>query len=517
MTQGDISSGNDLRAKPKLEIIVPLILFALFFAYLTLCIFKLPGQGDFDIHLAEIHALYLDSFHVRHESITDADSSALFFTPYHVFWAAVGKILRLHEYPLLQLAGMVNILFLFFASVYFFSACLPGPAKYGAALLFILISSLCRTKVYGWSSEASLSLLGPIASYPSVFARAAALFCFGCAIKFLARPRLFQASAIAFLVWFTLISHPLTASWMIVVLGTWAALTYGLPARRRSAPFFLAVTIVLGAVAVLAWPSVSFLVWGPISSLLPKLARIKEGTPFVGTPFAHIWPVYLLAALVACSGFAKKYFFIVSGFLASLLVFLAGWAVGIEHSSRYVFFMEVFPQILLALYLQRELATDKGRLRRLASLAATVLLLTGGGVLWSFEGVRSPLYLLNRPFADSSYFSRWLMLKPYLSNRDRVLILHPEWSPQVFAATSARSFAGRWASYMADGQERLLAQSQFFNIESDNRRRNEIIKRYHITRVIVTTERKDLLAVVKSLIGEPVFQDEFLTVFAVRT
>lgn len=497
---------SDLRKfSEKVSIPLSALLFTGFAAYLLICLYKLIRiDGDFIVHLAEVRTIYDDMFRVHHESMVGADAGALFYTPYHLLWAAIGKALGVTPYVALQLAGVVNILLLILSAIYFVGTFIQGPTKYLAAAFFLLLSVLFRTKVYTWSSEVALDTLVNITPYPSILARSMALFFWAAMERRIQKRSAPHPALLAPLFTFLLISHPVTATWVALMVAMRAVLL-----KDRVQAGQLVAPIVVGIMLSLLWPQVSF--------LNRAIASPYEHSPYARMPFRHIWPLYLIFAGAMAAGYARRYPFFVVGFLATGFVFSVSALLHVERFARYLFFLEIFPQLVLTLFVFEGLIrNDLSRRAQLVRLGVFGFLLAGCIFLHGGENSTakdlaslSPAHTRMNLAGES-----W---RTVIKKEDITLVSSPYLANEIFLHTGARTVVGVNSDFVIGGAQRRLEKESFFSGKSSDSQGKEFLAKFHVTRVVVEeTVGFENIQSIRKLLGEPVAKLPGVMIFDVK-
>lgn len=321
-----------------------LLAFSLYYG--LLCFYRGWG-GDIYVYVAGISEVYRNFPNLMHEATLQPADDSIVFTPYLFVVSAIGWAANITPYNILQYSGLVNVAIFVFSVLYFFSSFLSINSAIRASALFIIICTVVRGSNYNWSSELSLQTLAGIQAYPSFLAWSLALVSFSFANEYLAKGRVFYLFGIAFIVWFVLLSHNLTGSWIIIILVLQFLLGFYTSWRESALlirrPLVGVLAICCAFVAALFWPYSS-----PFSTT--GMPGIQENAPFAGRLLKSFPLLYLLSIPALVLGtrlVARLTLFAFAGFFATVAAYLVLRHVS-DYFERYVFFAAFFPQVVLA-------------------------------------------------------------------------------------------------------------------------------------------------------------------------
>jgi hypothetical protein len=471
----------------------------LFIVYFGVHCFRYPMVGDFGRHCASVASLYRNFLHPLHEAMPVPGTQSEVHTPYIVAVAAFGRALGVTPYRALQLAGVANLVFYAWSVWFFFRAFSVLRRSWVAPAAFLLVSLFLRNRLFWWASETSFASVRWIQAYPSFFAWGVALTGFALAERFFRRPRAATLVGIAFLIWTLLLSHNLTATWMIGILllrGIWEVLADRSAVKPAAAMGF---AVASGVVLTLLWPYFDIL-------RSPGLLRIPEGSEFGDHPFRDMAGLYAVA-LPAAAGLLvlRRHGFWIAAFAATFLALQVFRALGFDYANRYAFFQAFFAQAfvaeaigLAAAVLRRDREELQPKLSNspllrsgfvLLGAAALVLTATAPVVREERRDGRPLLpfrALFDLPPAHDAYYARLGEVGNRLKESDVVMmpVEHAAWD--VASITGARVVASLFAYRVPDFPARALAVHRFFAPEADRRWRGEILRRYGVTKVLLT-------------------------------
>ncbi len=196
------------------------------------------GGGDYWEHLATFHAFARNPLHPDNPYVARAEPTHL-FTPYHLFWGVMARLLGMHPMDVLPLAGAANTL-VFLAACRVLARRLLGDPHWALPLALTLLTFWF--KPWTWSGFYNLGFL-PIASiYPFWFALplawiTAASYPVEPTAAIPGRGRAFLAAPIAALVVaLVFLIHPVSGIFLVVALLALGLGTRGLPARAPTRP-----------------------------------------------------------------------------------------------------------------------------------------------------------------------------------------------------------------------------------------------------------------------------------------
>ena len=502
-------------------------MFAGFVSYFGLLCFRQKWSGDFQLYCAAVTRVYEDALHPSHEVVTAPATESFAYSPYLVLLALVGKLLGVSPYRALQLAGCANLVLFCASAAYLFARHSLHRRWELAATCFLFVTLFVRWKYFDWSSETSVVALGWVQAYPSTIAWVLAFFVLGLLKGGVERGRVGSLAAIAGAVALLLLTHGLTASWIVGISGLYGFVS---SVRQRSALPLLQLLAALAGGFGLA------LLW-PYSPLLGQssLLAAQEGAPFGASPFIDFPNLYYLA--LPCAAYLvlrlRRHGFWLLGMVVTLGVLMLWRRLGIDYGNRYAFFGAFFAQFLLAevmalglLGLSRplyELSAARRRpwLDRPLTLAVALSALSAWqpSPMWREYGkaVRPPWALLRAPSAHDAYYARFGALKPLLTGDDVVLAQSSDGLVFDLAAITHAHFVS--ASFMVrvpDQGQREADVQNFFDPESSADRRQEIALRRRATKVLLMSRQFALLEPLQRKLGRPLYQDDEFAVFAVQ-
>jgi hypothetical protein len=499
--------------------------FSLFVFYFAICCFVKAWGSDFQVYCAAVARLYVDLLHPAHEAVTAPATESFAFSPYLVLVGAMGKLLRVTPYRALQIAGIVNMTLFGAGAAYFVSRHSIHRRWELSFICFLFVTLFLRWVEYGWSSETSLVALQYNQCYPSTIAWALAFFAFG-----LLEPAVSgRRSALALLtaiVSMLLLTHGLTASWTVGIVGLYALVT----SLQSKDPWPLlrvlgAFALALGA--ALLWPYTPLLGQGGLLST-------REGSPFGGHPIAESLNLYCIGFV--CAAYllvrVRKHEFWVLGCMATLAALRLWRVLGIEYGNRYAYFATFFMQFIIAEVMTMGLLSMSRPLAELPSarpLAGvdrplTVAVLLAALVAWipspmlkktKDDLLHWPTLARNATSPHDSYYQRVPALQRHLSPDDVVLMQSIHLVFDVASLTGARFVSSPYMVRVPDARERENDVYAFFDPATSPEQRAEIVQRRGVTKAVLLRRQFGLFESFKEQFGPPEYKDGILIVFKV--
>jgi hypothetical protein len=481
---------------------------------------------DFEIYCAAVSRLYENLLHPSHEAVTAPGTESFVYSPYLVFWGALGKLTGVTPYRALQFAGIANMS-LFAAGATFLVSRHSLHRRWElSAVCFIFATLFLRWQHFGWSSDTSLINLQVVQTYPSTVAWGLALFAFGL-MKSVAEAWRWRALlALSAVLGVLLVTHTLTASWAIGIVGLYGL--FGSLAARKPMPLTrTVVSIVLAFGLALLWP------YSPLLGQL-SFTSAAEGTPFGETPFFDFFNLYLVA--LPCVAYLalrlRKHGFWSAGFVATIGALKLWQAIGINYGDRYSLFASMFAQFLLAEVMALgAFALLRGRRELLASQRFprldrwfTIAMLLAALVAWlPAPWLEERGAELTWPTAEpgalsphDEYYARFSELRPYLSSDDVVLLPSTLLAFDIASITGARVVSSPHAGRVPDHAARREDVRAFFQPGQRKKTLLRIAVRYGATKVLVPSEEFAVLPSFRKIFGRPLYEDAAFALFAVE-
>jgi hypothetical protein len=472
------------------------------------------------MYCAGIARLYRDMLHPAHEAMSAPGAQSTVYTVYLVALAAFGKALELTPFHALQVAGVVNLIVLTCSVCYLFSQ-LSLHRRWGLPSACFIFCMLCVHWIhYGWSSALSLTNFQYIQPYPSTFGWSSAFLAFGLMEALKQRGRVRDFAALVVVLSVLLLTHVLTASWVIGIVGMFALWT-SVQQRSVKPLAWAALAFGLSLLAAVSWPYSSF--FGQQS-----LIGIKEGAPFGGFPWKEFPLIYAIG--LASFGYLwlrlRRHGFWFVSLLATLAALGVWHAIEFHFGDRYALFA-LFPLQLvtaevmaIAIYGLLGLATGlpEGARARERQLLGVALVLTCLSWLPSpmmevarrgpgWGRLSSPMSIAQRASQHEQYFEHFAALKPHLGELDVVFTPMSRAVFDLATVTGASVVASPNAWSVPDRLARVKAVADFFNVKTAPHTRVALARQWGATRVLVPRAQFALLPKLVETFGEPLYRD----------
>jgi hypothetical protein len=507
--------------------------FAAFLLYYGLCAFAVRWGGDFQMYCAGVAALYRDFQTPFHEAMDVSGSQSTVYTPYLVLVAAIGKLCGSSPYRALQVAGLVNLGLYLVAIRYFVSRTSMHRHTALAAACFLLVTLFLRWGHFGWSSETSVVTMQWVQAYPSTIAWAMAFFAFGLVEDLRAARRRRTLVMLAAVLWFLLLTHVITATWVIGMVGLRGLYVFAGDRDWRFAALLAGAVAAAVAVAAL-WPYSSFFGQG-------SMTEVREPSRFGRNPFLDMLGLYLVAvpAAVWLVVRVRRHAFMVMGFAATFAALELWRLLGISFGNRYSFFMAFFAQFLVAEAVaagalavagaldheRTELPAERPRPR--IDRPVAIILLVAAALAWlpspmwgkarsdRTSRLASPAALWRRPSPHDAYHAQLGGLAAALRPGDVVLMPLSRAAFDVASLTGARVVSAPNAHRVPDARARERDVNLYFSDRATPAQRLEIAVRYCATRVLLVRPKPPLLRALQQQLGAPMYRDRAHVLFDV--
>jgi hypothetical protein len=411
------------------------------------------------------------------------------FVPSVLLMALLMKLLDLDVLVVLKIFSSVYFaLFLVTASLFskeYFDD--PGQVPWSVVSLLFLWGS-------GWTGANAymFSALLYTAYFPSVVSFSLSLLALYFQLRFLRYNKKGFLVAEILLGSIAFINHPLTGIFFFICSG----LLY-LEEKRFDQKTLAQYALSAGSALLL------MLLW-PYYSFFATLLKVATGEMGQAADY-QITQHYLHSNFLVRSGPAlagipciilflkrKSYLMLTGGFVIFSLIYLTGYVYKISLTERFVFFI-MFSLQLAASRLCREwfspLPLQQDPKKIIASFLV-FLMLIGMLIQVVFVGTKfiTPAFAFKPGSALPTYVTpnaMQLELKHYLSDRDVVLSdIYSSWSVPVY--TGAKIIAlFHTPPHVDNNLERIKAVETFYDTETTNESRREILKRYNATHVLL--------------------------------
>ncbi len=469
------------RPRQGWELLFGLLLVA-GFTYSALSALRQGWGGDVRLYLAGLAELDRDLLHPRHEAMPVSGAYSAAYTPFLVALAGLARLTDSGPVEILRFAAVLNLLLYALAVLVFFRVFSGAPRSLVPPVAFFVASALLRDRMFIWSSDTSIASLRFVAAYPSTFAWALALFALALTKQLLESETrlLLRAVSLAVLLAVLYLSHALTGSFVLVCLGALALAT-----GRLERPQLALGLAVLGAfLLALSWPYYDVL--GHRAYL-----STPENAPFQGKELSSFLRAYVLAGWAwVLLGMPRRSFALIACWAASLGALFTLEALGVSYAARFGLFAAFFAFVLVAEGTSWALASLRLRPWAASSflLALAVTLLTTPGIGAEARRGRpilGPLELLAAPIPADPIDPYALALADLLSPADVVMMPLDHLAFDLAALSGARVVLSPFASRVPDAAAREAAVQAFFDEATSVTTRQEILKRYGVSVVLV--------------------------------
>ncbi len=301
------------------------------------------------------------------------------------------------------------------------------------------------------------------------------------------------------LLWALLLSHSLTAIWVIGIIWLRGLPELVHPPPRQALSRVVRVWSVatIAALLTLVWPYFDI-------TQSPALRLLREGSEFGDHPLRDMARMYVLASAAALWFlWHRKHHLLVGGFLATFVTLEVWRALDYSYGNR--FFQAFFAQVMVAegvgvgvlLGLRQEqrlsIAVEDRHVNRLApplfAAVAVVLSLTAP-IIRSEAQAGRPLLglrtLLARYSAHDAYY-RSLDPLPALLTRDDVVLMPVErLAFDVASITGARVVVSPFAYRVPDYVQRVEDVKRFLSPGVPSVARRTMIEQYSVSKILLT-------------------------------
>jgi hypothetical protein len=493
----------------RVEAIAGVLLLGIFVAYFGLVGFGSAWSGDIERHCASVASLYRSFVRPPHEAMAAPGSASEVHTPYIVAVAGVGRLVAVTPYRALQIAGVANLCLYALAVCVFFRTLSVAPRSFIPPVAFLAISLFMRERRFHWASETSFAAVRQIQAYPSFFGWGVALVLFVLVERYLRSPRGALLVVIGGLLGVLLLSHSLTAVWVVEMIGLrglWELIRRGRAQALRPVAL-LGIAVIAGVAATVLWPYFDI-------TQSPALRVYPEGSEFGDHPFRDMARMYVVAA-VAAAWFLwhGRHRLLVGGFLATFAALELWRALDYSYGNRFAFFQAFFAQalvadvvavgLLLAFRQERRLSLSvtPGRATRLALpalAAATMILCVTAPIIAAEREVGRRLVgfptLLARHSAHDAYYRSLDSLQPWLTRDDIVLMPLERRAFDIASIIGARVVVSPFAYRVPDYRQRVEDVAQFLSPGAPPATRRRIIETYSVSKVLLSAPYLGLTA-----------------------
>jgi hypothetical protein len=437
-------------------------------------------SSDYWGHLASIYAFAENPINPPNPYIL-SDKPTHLFTPYHLFWGVVARILHVHPFWLLPVVAGVNML-LFIAGVRVFSRKILHDEKY--ALILALTMLFFWNDSWPWSGVYAFGLLPLTAVYPCWFALSVSLLIIA----------VYGESANRFFVVFyslvvccIFLCHPLVGSFLLLSLVAKVLTMQSISIFKRIE--LLAVPLLCVAFSALFWPYFSVADTIFRSGSFVKLGVMTGWRTFYENPVWRILPALFGLPFLAYSLFKRRLTFAAFGLTAAAGIYLFNYFI-LQNAllARYVIYVAFYGQVGVIQSLQ---CAEKHMFYKYAVFGYLIML----ALFAPLQIVSSARYIgplrdivLGTPIGthtNITIFHQYLVLKQYIERSD-VVLAPLETSERLPGVIQCRVVGCDQATpFVPDYFERQLAVEMFFARDSMTADRLRVLSEYSVKYVLV--------------------------------
>jgi len=452
--------------------------------------------GDFWEHVAVIRELVTHPTQPTHPLIATNAPNA-FMTPYSVTLAAFARWFSLSPIAVLSAAGMVNLLFLFFAFERFVVSVFgPGRTVFYGLLLHVFL--------WGWqpweySGFLHFSALGYVLPYPSTLAIAFVFYGLALTNSYLDTRRLVPLLGLFGLSVSILLIHPLSA--LLLVVGQGSLIVARLrdqPRRTIELGLHLAATFCAAFGAAAFWPFFPFL------DLLSENSAFHVSNPemYQGV-LMKVFPALLGLVPLWSRWRANRFDAIAIMFAFFSAIYVLGWVSGLWTYGRVLAFMILILHLLMAEWLvkrQTKSAFPSGRTSTWLKAAAVIM------AIFAAVNFRYAIRYMF-PVIPKNY-ARYLFLADHIGQYDIVMAdARASWYVPPFGG---KVVASRSMAFIPDREQRLTDVWRFFSTEASPEERRAMLKRYDVDYLLLNKFNRAVTEKIRDEAAEwarPVYSD----------
>jgi len=477
---------------------------------------------DFWEHSATIREWTKNLWHPGNPHLA-IDTGSPRYMPFFFLLTVLARIFDLNPIQVLGIGGVMTMI-LFLYGVWLF---LPFYFRNDWAPFVGLIVLLGGWGVgWYWPNCYQLRCLFYVIACPSSFVFSLSFLSFWLATKVLRQRAitLWSLISLGIMSALMLLSHPLTGAFAI---GSLCLLALSEPNVFFSHRWRLIAVVLTGALAAELWPY--FSVWrvilgtsgGEVESWMKagnfvssRIKMLYHKHPFYNPQqfFVTIGPGLLGIPALIYLGYKREHLFIISGFIVMSLPFLANLVFRIPLGHRFVFYMVFYLHLALIWYILRMQSKMRKATQQRTFVRSTKI---KTGVLFCFLTVCLlwNVALSALEFADYSVspdlrFGR-MRRKPIVDDMRRLSLFIPD---EAIVMAPARlswplpTFTGKVvAAYhtnpmVADHFLRRMDTFRFFQVETTQETRLEILRRYKVTHILF--ERKNIPETVRGNLND---------------
>jgi hypothetical protein len=269
------------------------------------------------------------------------DEKHAFFSPYSFLVATLGLLLNLDAINALAIFGLINLVLLSFGLELFSSTIDTNRSSTIAFYTLILILFLWGANSWQFSGFYSFEGLNSVLPYPSTFALGLSFLGLTLHASQLNRYTLWKQILLIFICAVVLISHSLTAIFLIIGIGcqTLTALKVSIFELSK-----VAITTILSLGLTLIWPYFSML------RLMTGEGNVYNfaNTPMYLEVTGHIWPTILIIPIIVVQALNKKNRSVSLMLICLIVIYAGGYFTKNYAYGRTIAFILLLSNIFFA-------------------------------------------------------------------------------------------------------------------------------------------------------------------------
>ena len=446
------------------------------------------GGGDYWEHLATFHAFARNPLQPDNPYVARAEPTHL-FTPYHLFWGVVARLLGLHPMNVLPLAGAANTL-VFLAACRILARRVLGDPRWALSLTLTLLTFWWQP--WTWSGFYHLGFL-PIASiYPFWFALPLAWITIAsCLVEPAVANRwrgraLLRSTIVALAVALVFLTHPLSGIFLVVALF---ALGIGIPGLALAPRLALLLAPPLGIGLALLWPFFPVLETVRTSGQFHARGFAGDFRVFYDRPFLRLLPAWIGLPIVLRALARGRWDPIALGFLLFLALYGLNYVTLASSTlARSIVFVAFFLHLAVVKGLHRDPSLPRARLHEVLFLAFLLLF----GALEGYASAKrfGPFHdwKAGTPLGQHSnrrVLTELIALDRFVTPAD--VVMAPLAESWLLPGALGCKVVGVMHSnpFLADYAERIADTERFFAAETQPAERETLIATYGVRFVLV--------------------------------
>lgn len=462
---------------------------------------------DFWEHSAVVRELMTRPLHPMHPQLL-LDAKHAFFTPYALLVSATGWLLDFDAISALAVWGLINLFLLSYGLRLFIATVDEARCSSIAFYTLVLILFLWGSDSWQFSGFYSLEGLNTVLPYPSTFALGLSFLGLSLHTDQIKNYALWKQFLLVFICAIVLITHPLTAIFLIIGIGCQSLSNFN---KNRTEILKFGITVVITFSIILAWPYFSML------KLMTGEGNVYNfaNTPMYLAVLDHIWPSIFLIPVIFTQAIQKKNRSIGLMLLNLIIIYIAGYLTNKYSYGRSIAFILLLSNIFIAqtilsfeIYLSKK---PQAWVYYKTIIVLTFLVSMGSWVQQNFHRlltIGNSLYL-GRTVSSQIIYKDLSFISSFTKQSDLILAdVEPSWiiptlGGKVVATDHPLAFVPDW--YIRKWQV-----MEFFNPETNPKRRQEIFETYKPNFLLINKASEPNW---KSIFNQFTDENQGLTVF----